>query len=314
MIRRLGFSLFLLSLCGAFTQNEAPMQLLVDVVEKKTSAQVDGLSASNFRVTVDGKPTKVLEAERRELRSHVVVLLDSSGSMDTKWEPAIDLAEQVLESLRPQTEVSLLPFSDPTKRPLQLVPASEALPTLEAMRKPTNGKPLTKGLTTLWDAMNYAIEAKKLQINDALVLISDGDENHSHDSLASTKKLVSERGIRIFVLYLFDSSPLAGENLPTNAIPSPPPVSYGPLLLHDFVNDSGGAWLSFAITSKNDRREFSEEERRKLPDLGLYVTRRILYPYVLTLDLPNQAGKFHIDLVGVDQKHNELIAAKRHIP
>jgi hypothetical protein len=302
MIRRLGFSLLLLlAVSTASAQSQTPTQLLVDVVQKKTSIQVDGLSAANFRVTVDGKAAKVIEAERRELRSNVVVLLDRNGSMFDKWNPAIDATERVIQSLLPHTDVSLLPFNE-RESPSPVISAGESLASLEEMRKPVNGEAPTKGRTALWDAMYSAIDSHELRQNDVLVLVTDGGDNNSRHNLSNIQKLIAERGIRVFVLYL------SGSVIVT------PEEHMGPMMLQDLASLSGDMSVVLELTTIKDRLDFSQKSQKQLSDLGPYITRRALYPYVLTVDFArNQTGKLHIDLTGVDEKRTELVTAKRRV-
>jgi hypothetical protein len=281
-------------------------RLLVDVLDKTSGAQIDGLVAANFRVKIDGRMTNIDSAQRTVLRPRVAVLLDSSGSMTApvKWNAAIDLAEAIVQRLSAVAEVALVPFSDQTREMKTIFGGEESIRMLEAARPAPNSAPFPRGRTALWDAVLFAIQSDRLRPDDAVVIISDGGDNHSKHDFPTMRKSVWEAGVRIFGVSLPDFQPLEEAES---------------INFRQLTEDTGGGVVQFGRETQGPYGPYyqvSEKEKQAVADFGDYIARRVVHPYVLSLEaLPGTAGKLKVELLDASGKRDRhyAVAAQHRI-
>src|SRR4051794_33447647 len=163
--------------CASFVSAEEPRPLLLDVLDRKTEAQYNGLNADNFIVKINGKPASIQSAKRIQLKSHVSILLDTSGSMaqKEKWNTAIDLAKATVRAIPKSVDVSLTAFSDHATPARTVVGVEEVLNALTMQSSNLR----IRSSTSLWDAIGAAISSGNLRLGDAIVTITDGGDNDS---------------------------------------------------------------------------------------------------------------------------------------
>jgi len=281
------FLAFLLLLSSALAQTASSSPIFVDVLNKKTGVQIEGLTAENFRVTLDGKRLKVQSAERENLRLHIAVLLDTSGSMSAgrKWDAAFDMTEATIRLLLPN-EISVVVFSDRRHTMWSFEGADLALKGLENLRRMRAKIPAEQGRTALWDTMAMALSALKLQNGDAVVLISDGGDNSSAiSSYASVEKKVRQSGVRVF-----------GISVGEDELKSPEELE-GTLGFHQLIDISGGAGVWYGRTYMGSDFRLLTGQQGHLAEFANYIALRVLRPYILSLELPvNAHGRLKVEL------------------
>ena len=275
---------FVFATAPVFAQKAASRPLLVEVVKVKGGAQIADLGPSNFRVTLDRKPARLLSASRVRLKPRVSILLDVSASMGQakKWNAELDLAKGTAEALRSSSNLSFILFSDHL-RSLQRITCEDWFKELDSMRQAA--KEFSRGRTALWDALWFAIGSQGLRAGDALVAVTDGGENDSKHSYSDVRKLLQKSGVRLFVLLLPD-------NLSED---------HGPVVRTRLLAEiSGGDFLHVGENKGIEYSEFelSANDKKAIPIFGEYVGGRILQPYLLSLDLPaDVTGKLRVAAV-----------------
>jgi Ca-activated chloride channel homolog len=159
---------------------------------------VDGLSESDFTVLEDGvaqKPTRFGKVS--DLPIHAGILLDTSASMEDSLEDAKQAALKFFEQIiTPKDRATLITFSD--------------LPFLAA--KFTNQmKDLGKGLaglkaergTALYDSLVFALQYfNGIKGQRALILLSDGQDEHSRFAFDDTLEFAQRAGVAIYSIGL----------------------------------------------------------------------------------------------------------------
>lgn len=159
------------------------------------------LTATNLEGTYRGKPVAIKEVELEEKPPRVILLVDNSGSMESRHDAEIDAAERLLSKLPSNINVGLAFFAN------EIVPV--ALPTtdrpalsrqLEALRK---NRPSFKGKTALWSSVLQSVKMLGAPIvGDSIYLISDGGDNRSNTREESVEQALRDAGVRLFVLLL----------------------------------------------------------------------------------------------------------------
>jgi hypothetical protein len=277
--------------------------IFADVLDKKSEAPVESLTAVNFASLLDGKAVRVISAGRVRLKPHVGILLDASGSMGQveKWNLAIDLVAAVTRSLFNDAQVSIVTFSDRIRPPQITEATDKTVASIESFRMLPSSKPVAKGRTALWDAMTIAIHAENLQSGDAIVLVTDGGDNNSKHKESEISDLLQARCIRVFSV-LLPSRQLAGE-------------TDGVVNLERLAQATGGALLRMGGEIEGiDQTVFrvSKEELKMVPQIGEHLAQRIIAPYRIDLELPGDAkGKLRllvVDAAGAPAKNVNIFA------
>ena len=224
-----------------------------------------GLGKEHFQVYQDKQLQSVQTFSSADVPVSVGIIFDTSGSMVTKTGRARQAVVEFTKMANPEDEFFLIAFAD---RPIDLVdftPSAEEVTNSLLFARP-------QGSTALLDAIYLGIAKmhRATYTKKALLIISDGGDNHSRYSDKDVKRLVKESDVMIYAIGVYDTYfPTEEERL-------------GPELLSDICDLSGGG--SFAIDNPND-----------LPDVASKIGMELHNQYVLGYR-PNRAtshGKWH---------------------
>lgn len=194
---------------------------------------VTGLDKSNFSVYQDKQKEQIRNLSSDDAPISVGIILDVSGSMTDKIDRAREAVSQFLETANPQDEFFLITFSNGPQLvshfTSRVQDIESRLPTVQA-----------KGMTALLDAIYLGIdEMHHAQYpRKALLIISDGGDNHSRYTEGEVKDLVEESDTQIFAVGLYDQFPRTIEE------------QEGPGLLREVTDATGGR--SFTIQNPNE--------------------------------------------------------------
>lgn len=156
---------------------------------------VTGLDVSSFHLFEDGKEQAIRSCSSEDAPVSIGLVLDTSGSMSSRLALLKQAATQFVHSSNPDDEYLLielrqrpqvvLPFSTDTNRVLETISRVEA-----------------HGPTPLFDAVHLAVnEMRNAQYPRRAVLIfSDGLNNHSLYTGRDTKRLISEVDFPIYTI------------------------------------------------------------------------------------------------------------------
>jgi len=193
------------------------------------------------------------------------IVVDTSHSMANKLGSAREAVRQFCEAANPADEFFLITFSDEpqlaidfTNRPEEL---ENALLTMQA-----------KGRTSLLDAISMGIRKMKTAryARRALLVLSDGGDNHSRYNERDVKRAIKEADVLIYSVGTFDRYVSTQEEL------------LGPELLRSLSEVTGGE--SFTISTA-----------KELPEVTRSIGSQLRYQYMLTYR-PQEAvhdGKWH---------------------
>jgi len=190
-----------------------------------------------------------------------------SGSMDYKLRNSRDAAAHFLKTLNGDDEAFLVEFGDSARLSVGLTSHIEEIQT--ALKNVQPG-----GLTAMLDAINDGLHEMKKAKNPrkAIVIVSDGGDNHSHYTAAEIESLVRAADVQVYAMGVFD--PLMSFGL------TPEEIS-GPRLLSEIATQTGGRAFSAALTSD-------------LPSVAARIAVELRNQYVLAYYPRNQArdGKY----------------------
>jgi len=198
-------------------------------VTDKAGQYVPGLRLSDFRIFEDGKevsPELVSSFSVHQSPFASVVLLDTSGSMESRLSLARSAAIRFLDRLREEDVASVYKFDSKVEQVQEFSSSRDLAPMAYGVR--------AKGMTTLNDAIVDAAKAlsQRQEKRKAIIVLSDGLDTYSK---ATTEDAVESALAIGATIYAVDMSAAEGGNLRNLQ-------SAG--ILKNFATKSGGRFVA----------------------------------------------------------------------
>jgi Ca-activated chloride channel homolog len=223
---------------------------------------VTGLDPDNFRVFEDNIEQEVVTFSAEDVPISIGVIFDFSGSMANKIGKAREAAVQFFKTANPQDEFFLVSFNERAELTSSFTNSVEDLQSRMMLTAP-------KGRTALLDAIYLGLSQMRGARNGkrALLILSDGGDNHSRYNESDIKRLVKEADTQLYAIGIFD--PLGYRN-------RTPEELNGPSLLSEVTEMTGG-------------RVFAVENLNELPDIASKIGMELRNQYVLGYRPSNKA-------------------------
>jgi Ca-activated chloride channel family protein len=174
-------------------------RVLVDVtVTLPDGSSVTGLEKENFRLFEDGVEQKIVSLSREDAPISIGLIFDMSGSMSDKIDESRRGALEFLKAANPRDEFFLVSFSDRSE-----VTSPFTFDIEELQKRIISGQP--KGRTALLDAIYMGLAQMKGARNakHALLVISDGGDNHSRYNKAQIRNALKEGDCSVYAIGFF---------------------------------------------------------------------------------------------------------------
>jgi Ca-activated chloride channel family protein len=244
-----------------------PMRVDVDLalvnvtVTDPYNRLVTGLEQENFRVFEDNQEQEISHFSSEDVPVSIGVVLDLSGSMANKIDKSRMAALQFFKTANPQDEFFVVSFNEHAELSSPFTTSVEDIETRLMFTS-------AKGRTALLDAIYLGLSQMRGARNQkkALLVISDGGDNHSRYSEHDIRSFVREADTQIYAIGLYD---------PAGARATIEEVN-GPALLNEVTDMSGGR--TFAVSNLND-----------LPDIAIKIGMELRNQYVLGYRPSNRA-------------------------
>ncbi|MFZ0211511.1 MAG: VWA domain-containing protein [Candidatus Acidiferrales bacterium] len=213
---------------------------------------VTGLSQDNFRIYEDGHEQEIMRFAEDDVPISIGVIFDVSGSMAEKIAKSRMAAVQFFKTANPADEFFLVDFADRAELATVFTSSIEELQNRLLFSAP-------KGMTAMLDAVYLGMSEMKGAHNTrkALLIISDGGDNHSRYDETDVKRFLRESEVQIYSIGVYGDD-ACGD-------PGEPELCEGPQMLDDLSAMTGGR--SFIV--------------RRLDDLGDIATK-------ISMELRNQ--------------------------
>lgn len=210
----------------------ADLVLIPVTVTDRVNRFVLGLQKDDFHLFEDGVEQNLADFSGEDAPLSVGLLFDESGSMDYKLGTSRGAAQQLLSALNKEDEAFFVEFGDLAKVSVGFTGNMD-----EIQRALTNAQP--GGLTAMLDAIDTGLLEMKKAKNSrkAIVIVSDGGDNHSHYTAAQIESLVREADVQIYAMGVFE---------PVFLGLSPEEIS-GPRLLSEISTQTGGRAFAAAL-------------------------------------------------------------------
>jgi Ca-activated chloride channel family protein len=223
---------------------------------------VTGLEMDNFRVMEDNVEQEVLTFSAEDVPISIGVIFDFSGSMANKVGKAREAAVQFFKTANPQDEFFLVSFNERAELTSSFTNSVEDLQSSLMLTS-------AKGRTALLDAIYLGLSQMRGAHNAkrALLILSDGGDNHSRYNESDIKRLVKEADTQLYAIGIFDSFGDRGRT---------PEELNGPSLLSEITEMTGG-------------RVFNVNKIEELPDIASKIGMELRNQYVLGYRPSNKA-------------------------
>ena len=247
---------------GKMLHTDVDVALVNVTVTDPYNRLVTGLESDNFRVFEDNAEQEVVTFSSEDVPISIGVIFDISGSMANKIAKARDAAIQFFKTANPADEFFLVSFNEHAELTSAFTNSVEDLQNRMISTNP-------KGRTALLDAIYLGLSQMRGAHNAkrALLILSDGGDNHSRYNESDIKRLVKEADTQLYAIGIFDPLGNRGRT---------PEELNGPSLLTDITDMTGG-------------RVFSVERLEDLPDIATKIGMELRNQYVLGYHPSNKA-------------------------
>jgi Ca-activated chloride channel homolog len=239
---------------GKVIRTDVDLALVNVTVTDPFSRLVTGLEQDNFRVFEDNVEQEIVAFSSEDVPISIGVIFDFSGSMSNKIDKAREAALEFFKTANPQDEFFLVTFNERAELTSSFTNSVEDLQTRMMVNAP-------KGRTALLDAIYLGLSQMRGAHNAkrALLILSDGGDNHSRYNENDIKRLVKEADTQLYAIGIFDR---LGDRNRT------PEELGGPTLLSEVTDLTGG-------------RVFAVEHLNELPDIASKIGMELRNQYVL---------------------------------
>jgi len=215
---------------------------------------ITGLEPDNFRIFENNVEQEIQYFSSEDVPISIGVIFDLSGSMRNKVAKSKEAVFQFLKTANPQDEFFLVGFHERAELVSSFTNSVEDLQSRILLAS-------AKGSTALLDAIYLGLNEMKKARNGkrALLIISDGGDNHSRYNPNDIKRLVREADTQLYSVGIFD--PLAYRA-------RTPEELNGPSLLSEVTELTGG-------------RAFDVENVTDLPDIAAKIGAELRNQYIL---------------------------------
>jgi Ca-activated chloride channel homolog len=209
-----------------FRTNVDLVLLNVTVLDRRQRA-VSDLKAESFKVTEDKRLQAIRFFSTEDEPIALSIVLDASASMASQLEQAKNATRQLIANSNPQDEVHVIVVGD---TPRIAVNSSESLDRFRDAMELIQAD----GQTALWDAMVLGVNELRRSTfqRKAMIVISDGGDNHSRASESELKSILEEADVEVYAIAMFNPYSTRKEE------------KMGPLQLDEMTSVTGGRVLS----------------------------------------------------------------------
>jgi Ca-activated chloride channel homolog len=194
---------------------------------------VTGLDKENFQLYEGNSSQEIRTFSSEDAPVSLGVIFDSSGSMSSKMDRAKDAVIEFFKTANPQDEFFMITFSDEPETVSDFTSSVDEIQNKLVFAVPRHRTALLDAIYMGVSKMRQAKYPKK-----ALLIISDGGDNHSRYTEGEIKSLVKEADVMIYAIGIYDRYASAMEE------------RLGPQLLSDITELTGGR--AFTIDNPND--------------------------------------------------------------
>lgn len=158
------------------------------------------LDSADIRGKLNGKPVQILGVTKPTNVERVVIILDASASMASKWQRALELAVAIVGNSPSSSEFALALFAGDEFRTIGFRTGPEIVREIMSF-KDVKPEGRTRLRDAIWKSANMFQPSHE---GDAIVVVSDGGDNQSKVSRRQLREAMWSRGIRVMIALFVD--------------------------------------------------------------------------------------------------------------
>jgi Ca-activated chloride channel homolog len=247
---------------------DANVVLINATVLDRHDRPVRGLTRQQFRLFEGQAEQSIAYFSEEETPLSLAVIFDVSGSMDGKLAGMRAALDAVLKNANAEDEFSLITFAGKPQFAAGWSPNGEGLQNRLLLAT-------AHGQTSLLDALETGMARMKSARNSrkAMLVFSDGGDNHSRASEREVMRSLEETGVQIYAIDSAEPAVFRARS---------PEEFTGPDLLERLCDSAGG-------------RYFQVDGKRELEAAAEQISRELRWQYVIGYVPANNAqdGRFH---------------------
>jgi len=216
-----------------------PMKVDVDLVlvpvtiTDPLNRLVTGLDKENFQLFEGSAQQEIRTFSSEDAPVSLGVIFDTSGSMSSKIDRARDAVVEFFKTANPQDEFFMISFNDEPEEVSDFTSSVDEIQNKLIYAVPRKRTALLDAIYMGVHKMRQAKFPKK-----ALLIISDGGDNHSRYTEGEIKAMVKEADVMVYAIGIYDRYFQSEEE------------RLGPALLSEIAELTGGR--AFTIENPND--------------------------------------------------------------
>jgi Ca-activated chloride channel homolog len=250
---------------GGLIRTRADLVLVPVSITDDLNRPVVGLDQENFQLFENKKPQQIRNFSSEDTPVSIGIIVDTSRSMSYKLDRAREAVTHFCDQANPQDEFFLITFADEPRLATEFTDRPENI----------EGDLLTahsKGQTSLLDAIYMGVDKLRnaKYARKALLILSDGGDNHSRYTEHDIKNAIRESDVTIYAVGTYERFATTQEE------------ALGPELLTDLALMTGGQ--AFALSNANE-----------MPQVAQTIGSQLRHQYVLAYS-PQAAprdGRWH---------------------
>jgi Ca-activated chloride channel family protein len=208
---------------SAVIRKDVDLVLVPVTVTDLSQRLVLGLTPDNFELFENKKPQRIQHFSSEDAPVSLGIIVDASGSMANKMDRVREAVKEFCASSNSQDEFFMITFSEEPRLIHDFTDSAEDVESKMLFMAP-------RGRTALLDAIYMGL--KKMREakfgKKALLIISDGGDNHSRYTEQEVKSAVKESDVLIYAIGTFDRYVHTDEE------------GLGPELLSNIADSTGG--------------------------------------------------------------------------
>jgi Ca-activated chloride channel family protein len=211
-----------------------------------------GLVKHNFSLYQDGEQQQIGYFSTEDALISVGLILDLSKSMTNKFDMVRAAVSEFFKNANAADDYFVIAFSDRPSLVSCETQSIDAIQSRLALQVPD-------GNTALFDAISEGtLRLRSARYRrKALLIVSDGGDNHSRHHMKEIKRVLQESDIDAYAIGIFDTGPFKS-----------------------LEESMGRGWLS-KITDTTGGRVVAVDQASKIPEAAATISREIRSQYVL---------------------------------
>jgi Ca-activated chloride channel family protein len=229
---------------------DSRMVLVPVTVTDRNGKTMTGLRQEQFQVLDDSTPVEIVSFGREEAPVSIGIILDLSGSMQSKRRQAISAVREIVERSGPDDEAFLMTFSDSPELRVEFTKRVGGVLDPLLFTGARGGTALIDGVYAGLDQMKRARNPRRV-----LVVVSDGGDNNSRYTEAELTARALESDTQIYSISIHEA------------------------VLN--VQERSGVYLLSKLSENTGGLQFVVRDRRDLPEVGAKLSTAINNLYVI---------------------------------